>query len=103
MCLSRRSNSNVSSKVRPIRTRLPSASTRKFSSSSIIASTEHKPDTDQRILDLNLTDQGYRVAHVAAGPPPKGGPQLFYECEMDHIWPRNPGALSTLPGGASRF
>jgi hypothetical protein len=41
--------------------RLPSASTRKFSSSSIMAATEHKPDTDQRILDLNLTDQGYRI------------------------------------------
>jgi hypothetical protein len=46
--------------------RLPSASTRKFSSSSIMAAAEHKPDTDQRILDLNLTDQGYRVAHATA-------------------------------------
>jgi len=52
----------------------------KFSSSSIMAAAEQKPDTDQRILDLNLTDQGYRVGacgcccrHQVFGPSEVGG------------------------------
>jgi hypothetical protein len=52
----------------------------KFSSSSIMAAAEQKPDTDQRILDLNLTDQGYRVGacgcccrHQVFGPSERGG------------------------------
>jgi hypothetical protein len=45
-----------------------------------MAAAEQKPDTDQRILDLNLTDQGYRVGacgcccrHQVFGPSEGGG------------------------------
>ena len=45
-----------------------------------MAAAEHKPDTDQRILDLNLTDQGYRIGacgcchrHQVSGPSERGG------------------------------
>jgi hypothetical protein len=77
-----------------------------------MAAAEQKPDTDQRILDLNLTDQGYRVGacgcccrHQVFGPSERGGAAIaericsrgrrglskkaaatfFVDCEMDHI------------------
>jgi len=77
-----------------------------------MAAAEQKPDTDQRILDLNLTDQGYRVGAcgcccrlqvsgpserggaiaerdlqrvVAAGCQKRAATTFFVDCEMDHI------------------
>src|SRR6266480_3826294 len=38
------------------------------------------------------------------GIPPQGPTATFFaECELDHICPRESGALSLSPGGASRF